>query len=62
MHQMCRQRRYRFSVLVGTIFENTNVPMLQWFKVVYFMLTSKGISALQIHRYSPMRTDQRLEL
>jgi hypothetical protein len=51
MHQMCRQGRYRFSVLVGTIFENTNVPMLQWFKVVYFMLTSKkGISALQIHR------------
>jgi transposase-like protein len=42
---------YRFSVLVGTIFENTNVPMLQWFKVVYLMLTSKkGISSLQIHR------------
>jgi hypothetical protein len=42
---------YRFSVLVGTIFENTNVAMRQWFKVVYLMLTSKkGISALQIHR------------
>ena len=47
----CDRRGYRFSVLVGTIFENTNVPMLQWFKVVYLMLTSKnGISALQIHR------------
>ncbi len=42
---------YRFSVLVGTIFENTNVPMKAWFKVIYLMLTSKkGISALQIHR------------
>jgi hypothetical protein len=42
---------YRFSVLVGTIFENTNKPMLTWFKVIYLMLTSKkGISALQIHR------------
>ncbi len=42
---------YRFSVLVGTIFENTNVPMRTWFKVIYLMLTSKkGISALQIHR------------
>ncbi|MFZ1093270.1 MAG: IS1595 family transposase [Xanthobacteraceae bacterium] len=42
---------YRFSVLVGTIFENTNVPMKTWFKVIYLMLTSKkGISALQIHR------------
>jgi IS1 family transposase len=42
---------YRFSVLVGTIFENTNVGMKTWFKVIYLMLTSKkGISALQVHR------------
>jgi transposase-like protein len=42
---------YRFSVLVGTIFENTNVGLKTWFKVIYFMLTSKkGIAALQIQR------------
>ncbi len=42
---------YRFSVLVGTIFENTNVGLKTWFKVIYLMLTSKkGISALQVHR------------
>jgi transposase-like protein len=42
---------YRFSVLVGTIFENTNKPLNVWFKVIYLMLTSKkGISSLQIHR------------
>jgi transposase-like protein len=42
---------YRFSVLVGTIFENTNVSLKTWFKVIYLMLTSKnGIAALQIHR------------
>ncbi|MGA7621686.1 IS1595 family transposase [Candidatus Binatus sp.] len=42
---------YRFSVTVNTIFENTNYPLLTWFKVLYLMLTSKkGISALQIHR------------
>ncbi|MGO9685329.1 MAG: IS1595 family transposase [Beijerinckiaceae bacterium] len=42
---------YRFSVLVGTIFENTNVGLKTWFKVIYLMLTSKkGISALQIQR------------
>lgn len=47
----CDKRGYRFSVLVGTIFENTNVGMKKWFEVVYLMLTSKkGISALQIHR------------
>jgi len=42
---------YRFSVLVNTIFENTNVGLRQWFKVIYLMLTSKkGISSLQIQR------------
>jgi transposase-like protein len=42
---------YRFSVTAGTVFENTNVHMLAWFKVIYLMLTSKkGMSALQIHR------------
>src|ERR1700687_568427 len=43
---------YRFSVLVGTIFENTNKPLRDWFKVIHLMLTSKkGISARQLWRY-----------
>ncbi len=43
---------YRFSVLVGTIFENTNKPLRDWFRVMHIMLTSKkGTSALQIFRY-----------
>src|SRR5271156_5235072 len=42
---------YRFSVIAGTIFENTNKPLRDWFKVVHLMTTSKkGISALQIQR------------
>jgi IS1 family transposase len=42
---------YRFSHLVGTIFENTNKPLRDWFRVIHLMLTSKkGISALQIYR------------
>ena len=42
---------YRFSLYVGTIFENTNYPLLTWFRVLYLMLSSKkGMSALQIHR------------
>jgi transposase-like protein len=43
---------YRFSVLVGTIFENTNKSLREWFRVLHLMLTSKkGMSALQIQRY-----------
>ena len=51
-HWLCKPcKNYRFSVISGTIFENTNYKLLIWFKVLYLMLTSKkGISALQIHR------------
>ncbi len=49
--QKCAPDGYRFSVIAGTIFENTNKPLRQWFKVVHLMTTSKkGISALQIQR------------
>ena len=42
---------YRFSLKTKTIFEETKMPLLTWFKVLHLMLTSKkGISALQIHR------------
>ena len=42
---------YRFSVIAGTIFENTNKPLRDWFRVVHLMLHSKkGMSALQIQR------------
>jgi hypothetical protein len=48
----CGKRQgFRFSVISGTIFENTKKPLNLWFKVGYLMLTSrKGMSALQIHR------------
>ena len=47
----CSESGYRFSVLVGTIFENTNKPLRDWFRVMHMMLSSKkGISALQIFR------------
>lgn len=42
---------YRFSHLTGTIFENTNKPLRDWFRVIHMMLTSKkGVSSLQVHR------------
>jgi transposase-like protein/IS1 family transposase len=42
---------YRFSHIAGTIFENTNKSLREWFRVIHLMLTSKkGISALQVQR------------
>lgn len=47
----CDQDGYRFSVLVGTVFENTNIKLRAWFRVIHMMLTSKkGVSALQVYR------------
>src|SRR3984957_606606 len=50
--QQCATDGYRFSHIAGTIFENTNKPLRDWFKVAHLMLASKkGMSALQIMRY-----------
>lgn len=49
--KQCAKNGYRFSPLVGTIFENTNYPLRTWFQVIYLMCQSKkGMSALQVHR------------
>lgn len=47
----CADKGYRFSHIAGTIFENTNKPLRDWFRVTHMMLTSKkGVSAMQIMR------------
>ena len=50
--EQCADDGYRFSHIAGTIFENTNKPLRDWFKVAHLMLTSKkGMSARQIWRF-----------
>jgi hypothetical protein len=48
----CDKSGYRFSVLVGTVFQGTNVPLRQWFRVIHMILTSKQgrVAALEIQR------------
>src|SRR5260370_36776995 len=49
--KQCTKSGYRFSVLVATVFENTNYPLPVWFEVIYLICQSKkGMSALQIQR------------
>jgi transposase-like protein len=41
----------KFSVTVGTVFENTNVPLSTWFPAIYLITAhKKGISSLQLSR------------
>jgi transposase-like protein len=51
-HWLCKPcKNYRFSVISGTIFENTKYPLKTWFEVLWQILNSKkGVSALQIQR------------
>ena len=41
----------KFSVTVGTIFENTKLPLRVWFTAIYLACnSSKGVSSLQLSR------------
>jgi transposase-like protein/ribosomal protein L37AE/L43A len=76
----CREKqcRSKFSVTVGTIYENTKIPLTKWFLATYILsVHSKGISSLQLaswlgvtqktawhlnHRIRVMLTDNAPEL
>lgn len=47
----CAGCKKKFTVIVGTIFENTNLPLTKWFMAIYLILNhKKGISSLQLGR------------
>ncbi|MDQ2982601.1 MAG: IS1595 family transposase [Actinomycetota bacterium] len=47
----CNSCRKRFSVLAGTIFQDSKLPLWKWFSAVYLLCESKkGVSALQVKR------------
>jgi ISXO2-like transposase domain/Transposase zinc-ribbon domain len=51
-YQCAPTTSYRFSHIAGTVFENTNKPLREWFRVIHLMLTAKkGVSALQVMRF-----------
>ena len=47
----CKACRKNFSCLVGTIFENTKLPLIKWFVAMYFISSNKkGVSSYQLSR------------
>ena len=47
----CYHCRKKFTVKVGTVFEDSHVPMHLWLQAVYLMCSSKkGVSSNQLHR------------
>jgi len=47
----CKTCRKKFTVMIGTIFENSHIPLNKWLCGIFLMNSSKkGISAHQLHR------------
>jgi hypothetical protein len=47
----CNACKYQCSLIAGTIFENTKLPLQKWFLAAYFILTTKkGISGPDLAR------------
>ena len=47
----CKDCRKPFTVKVGTIFEDSHIPMRQWLQAIALLCASKkGISSNQLHR------------
>jgi transposase-like protein len=47
----CYQCRKQFTVKVGTVFEDSHIPMNLWLQAMYLLCSSKkGISSNQLHR------------
>jgi transposase-like protein len=47
----CRTCRKQFTVTVGTVFEDSHIPIRIWIQAIYLLTSSKkGISAHQLHR------------
>src|SRR5258706_5847797 len=49
--EYCGQCRKQFTVRMGTVFEETKLPMTKWLQAIYLMFSSKkGVSGHQLHR------------
>lgn len=54
----CMECNRSFSVLVGTIFEATKLPLQKWFIAIYLIADAKkGISSLQLSRHLNVNKD-----
>jgi len=47
----CKECKKKFNAKIGTIFENTKIPLSKWFVSIYIATShKKGISSLQLSR------------
>ncbi|MBP6389474.1 MAG: IS1595 family transposase [Flavobacteriales bacterium] len=47
----CSVCKTLFSVKVGSIFEDSNLPLRVWFRAIYFATNSKGVSSVTLGKF-----------
>lgn len=48
---LCRQCRHQTSVTAGTVFQDTRLPLTQWFRAMWYLTSQKnGVSAMSVQR------------
>jgi transposase-like protein len=53
----CKSCGHQHRVRVGTIFENSKLPLLIWIRAIYLMMMGKrGVSALELQRQLQLKT------
>jgi len=63
LRHKCRECNRSFSVLVGTIFHNSRLPLFKWFWAIHLISgAKKGISSLQLARHLNINKDTALYL
>ena len=52
MYWQCTGCRHQYSLLAGTVFDNTKLPLTQWFQALYVLTQTKNnVSALELMRH-----------
>src|SRR5689334_14066455 len=50
-YYQCKPCRKQFTVMVGTVFERSHIPLNKWLMAAFLICASKkGMSAHQLHR------------
>ncbi|RZL39779.1 MAG: IS1595 family transposase [Pedobacter sp.] len=52
IHYKCAKCRKKFTVRVGTVMEDSKIPLRKWFLAIYFLTTEvKGLSTHQLAKH-----------
>jgi transposase-like protein len=48
---LCKYCRRQFSILTGTMFERTHLPLSKWFKAMHVVFNTPGITVTELQAY-----------